>query len=163
MEQIYEGKRSITSAPQRKWFLPYEAKVNLNSIQNKSALRSGNTSRGIREDGKRDRIAAERLGCESVRHEALVEAQLSKSRLNEQKLATASAISIAKTTKETLGTEVTRLRKQLNTKNDPRPHLNRKILFMTMYVQFVLTMYPCWILPNFVCIHVVAKSCIQNV
>tara|TARA_B100000780_G_C21122815_1_gene454993 strand:+ start:26 stop:3835 length:3810 start_codon:yes stop_codon:yes gene_type:complete len=61
MEQIYEGKRSITSAPQRKWFLPYEAKVNLNSIQNKSALRSGNTSRGIREDGKRDRIAAERL------------------------------------------------------------------------------------------------------
>ena len=65
-----------------------------------------------------DKWKRRETNLESVRHEALVEAQLSKSRLNEQKLATASAISIAKTTKETLGTEVTRLRKQLNTKNE---------------------------------------------
>jgi len=55
---------------------------------------------------------------ESVRHEALVEEQLLKSRLSEQKQATASAIGVAKQTKETLGTEVARLRKQLATKNE---------------------------------------------
>ena len=59
---------------------------------------------------------------EAVRHEALVESQLSKSRLEDQKAATQSAISMSKITKETLSSEIARLRKQLATKNQAEIH-----------------------------------------
>jgi chromosome segregation ATPase len=59
---------------------------------------------------------------ESVRHEALVETQLLKARLDDQKAATQSAISVAKVTKETLSNEINRLRKQLTTKNEKEIH-----------------------------------------
>ena len=45
----------------------------------------------------------------------------------------------------------------------PRLHLNQKMFFIPMYVQYVWTMYHCWIQLHFVYIHVVGKSCINSV
>jgi hypothetical protein len=55
-----EGKSTIL-APKRKWFLPYDAKVDLDTVGRTQSLRSGRMSKGIREDGRRDRRAAEHL------------------------------------------------------------------------------------------------------
>ena len=55
-----EGK-TTSAAPKRKWFLPYGAKVDLDTVGRPKRIQSGLTSKGIREDGRRDRRAAEHL------------------------------------------------------------------------------------------------------
>jgi hypothetical protein len=55
-----EGKSTIP-VPKRKWFLPYDAKVDLDTVGRIQSLRSGRMSKGICEDGRRDRRAAEHL------------------------------------------------------------------------------------------------------
>jgi hypothetical protein len=52
---------STLNSPQRTWFLPYDAKVDLGSTSKRPVLKSGKTSKGIREDGRRDRRAAKKM------------------------------------------------------------------------------------------------------
>jgi hypothetical protein len=52
---------TTNAAPKPRWYEGYSPKVDLKKIGEKSRLRSGRTSKGIREDGRRDRRAAEYL------------------------------------------------------------------------------------------------------
>ena len=100
----------ILSLQSEMLLLKNEKESLLNDMDECHAARREDAELHSREQEKWKRREA---SLESARHEAMVAANLHKSRLDDQKNATQAAIEMNKQTKETLGKEIARLRKML--------------------------------------------------